>query len=91
MKTESNFKFDANGIEVTIVKKENYTLEDIKQKLINYFYNKSPNALSNAEAEVLKALITHKDITKSNLEMFNGYITEEAKKTNFMKKPNYRI
>jgi len=56
-----NDNFDMNvdngSISINPIRKDNYTLDDLRQKLINYFYENSPCMLSNGEAEILKELL----------------------------------
>lgn len=46
-----------NGVVITVDKKENYTLEDLKQKVINYLYNKKH--YEEDETKLLSVLLEH--------------------------------
>ena len=55
-----------NGVVITVDKKENYTLEDLKQKVINDLYNK--NHYEENEIKLLAILLEHEkndDIDKN--------------------------
>lgn len=47
-----------NGVMITIPEKENYTLSDLRQKLINYLINKLNNQkiLNEADIDLIKVL-----------------------------------
>lgn len=47
-----------NGVKITISKKENYTISDLRQELINYLTNKliANRCLNNIDVEILKIL-----------------------------------
>lgn len=50
-----------NGIKVTILQKENYTLADLKQELINKLIDNVGNlSLYRAEIELLKIILDYR-------------------------------
>lgn len=49
-----------NGVVITVDKKENYTLEDLKQKIINYLYNK--NHYEENEIKLLAVFLEYENI-----------------------------
>lgn len=46
-----------NGVVITVDKKENYTLSELEQKIINYLYNK--DHYEENEIKLLSVLLEH--------------------------------
>lgn len=69
-----------NGIQVTINQKENYTLEDLKQNLIN-FLNENIGRLEMFEQEVglMKAILDNRK-TSTSVNMTENGLELVAKK-----------
>ncbi len=74
-----NWKFEEieNEIVVRIPKEKNYTLDDLRQKLINKFYNQ--DSYEECEIEILKLLFDSENNVTKKLKEF-------TKATNY----NYR-
>lgn len=58
-KNEDILKLNLNGVDITIAKNKNYSLEELYQKLINYIYNR--NTYSSCDIEIIKILFEKKD------------------------------
>lgn len=43
-----------NGVKITIPEKENYTLVDLEQKIINYLYQKNLNIYTQIDYALLQ-------------------------------------
>lgn len=69
-----------NGIQVTINQKENYTLEDLKQNLIN-FLNENFGRLEmfEQEVELMKAILDNRK-TSTSVNMTENGLELVAKK-----------
>lgn len=69
-----------NGIQVTINQKENYTLEDLKQNLIN-FLNENIGRLEmfEQEVELMKAILDNRK-TSTSVNMTENGLELVAKK-----------
>ena len=46
-----------NEIVITIPKKKNYTIQDLKQKMINLLYDKERYYVNSAEVELLDVIL----------------------------------
>lgn len=69
-----------NGVVITVDKKENYTLEDLKQKVINDLYKREDYSLDGNEIKLLEVILRYEksdDIDK-NIDKLTDSINTKA-------------